>query len=107
MRCTHSWVKKKLPLALDCSRSAWQAFFVVCLWGSCHQDGVEVRGEDQASVGGSVCDGSLAELRGFYSAGAACSEQGGDIDGGGIQQQNSPLFGKIKKKQSVTASHSK
>ena len=64
-------------------------------------------GEDQASVGGSVCDGSLAELRGFYSAGAACSEQGGDIDGGGIQQQNSPLFGKIKKKQSVTASHSK
>ena len=55
-------VKKKLPLALDCSISARQAFFVVCLWGSFHQDGVEVMGKDQASVGGSVCDGLLAEL---------------------------------------------
>jgi len=58
-------------------------------------------GEDQASVGRSVYDGSLAELRRIYSAGAACSEQGRNVYGGGIQQSYSALFSKIQKKNKV------
>ena len=43
-------------------------------------------GQVKGLVGGSVCDGSLAKLRGFYPTGATSANEGGDVYGGGIQQ---------------------
>jgi len=58
-------------------------------------------GHVKGLVGGSVCDGSLEKLRGFYSAGATSANESGDIYGGGIQQSYSALFSKIQKKNKV------
>ena len=98
---THSWVKKKLPLALGCGRSARQAFFIVCLRRPFNTDGVEVMGQDHACVRWFVCDRSLAELRRFYSAGTASTIESRDFHGGRIQQSDPALSGKIQKKNKV------
>jgi hypothetical protein len=58
-------------------------------------------GQIERFVGGRVCDGSLAELRGFYSAGATSTNEGGDIYGRRIQQSYPTLSGKIQKKNKV------
>ena len=55
----------------------------------------------EACVGRFVCDGSLAELRGIYPARITCSEQGGNVYGGRIQQPYLALFSKIQKENKV------
>ena len=62
MKCTVTWVKKKLPLDLDCSKSFGQTVFGVRLWGSFDEDRLEVMGQVEAFVRGNFCNGSLAEL---------------------------------------------
>jgi len=58
-------------------------------------------GQVEGLVGGRVCDGSLAKLRGFYSSGAALPVEGGDMYGRRIQQSYQTLSGKIQKKNKV------
>ena len=58
-------------------------------------------GHVKGLVGGSVCDGSLAKLRGFYPAGATSANESGDIYGEGIQQSDQTLSGEIQKKNNV------
>jgi len=58
-------------------------------------------GQVKGPVSGSVCDGSLAELRGFYPARATQTNEGGNIYGGGIQQSDPTLSGEIQKENKV------
>jgi len=58
-------------------------------------------GQVKGLVGRSVCDGSLAELRGFHSAGTASTNEGGDLYGRRIQQSDPTLLGKIQKENKV------
>jgi glycosyltransferase A (GT-A) superfamily protein (DUF2064 family) len=86
---------------LDCRRPIKKTFFVLCLRRPFDTDRLAVMGQIEIFVGGFFCDGSLAELRRVYSAGAAYSEQGGNIYGGRIQQSNTPLSRTIQKENKV------
>jgi len=78
-------VRDTARMALDRRRSIEEMFCIVCLWRPFDADGLEVMGHVKTFVGELFCDGSLAELRRVYSAGAAYSEQGGDVYSRGIQ----------------------
>ena len=73
----------------------------ICVQHPFDADGLEIMEQIERLAGGSVGDGSLAELRGMYPARATCTEQGGNVYGGGSQQSDSTLFSKIQKKNKV------